>query len=449
MGHTVYVDMIMMVYEIQYTNYTSQLTQLNLYYIFQCTKAAWPHMIKQKYGRIIMVTSAAGLYGNHGQSHYSAVKMGILGFASALYQEGAKYNINVNTIAPIAGSRMTATVMPPDLVKALAPEYVAPLVLYLTHDSTKETGGVYELGAGWISKIRWQRTAGHSFPINSSFTPESVQSNWDKIIDFNNEATYPTSPKDAFTNIMDNLSNTDNADESSPSSGGKDKVDVATAMKHKFEPHTFTYTERDTILYALGIGCGSDLIADSGDMRYVYENSDNFSVFPTFGVVVPSQALAGLISTPGLKFNPMMLLHGEQYLEVKKPLPTSGKLTSTARISNIYDKKSGALVLLDVISNNESGEQVLFNQFSVFIRGLGNFGGSKGPKPIDYSPPLKPPMVVHRERTLENQAVLYRLSGDYNPLHIDPDMAKMGNFNRPILHGYVVVRHNYIQYKHN
>lgn len=150
---------------------------------FQLTKAAWPHMRQQQFGRILMVTSGAGLYGNFGQAHYSAMKMGLVGLANSLALEGAKQNILVNTIAPIAGSRMTETVMTPELVSALKPEYVSPLVLYLSHDSNKETGHIYEVGAGWVARVRYERSAGVFFPLNT-FKMEDVAKHIHEVSDF-------------------------------------------------------------------------------------------------------------------------------------------------------------------------------------------------------------------------------------------------------------------------
>ncbi|KZV80192.1 NAD(P)-binding protein [Exidia glandulosa HHB12029] len=141
---------------------------------FSCTKAAWPIFRKQKFGRIINTSSAAGLYGNMGQTNYSAAKMGLVAFTKTLAREGVKYNIKANAIAPIAASPMTATVMPPDMLKAVGPEFIAPLVLALTHpEGPDSTGRVYELGAGYVTEIRWERTKGALFRTDDTFTPSA------------------------------------------------------------------------------------------------------------------------------------------------------------------------------------------------------------------------------------------------------------------------------------
>jgi len=169
---------------------------------YSVTKAAWAHMREKGYGRIIMTASAAGLYGNFGQTNYSAVKLGLLGFAKALAQEGEKRNILVNTIAPVAGSRMTETVLPPDLVKALKPEYVAPLVAFLCHENSTENGQIFEVGAGWVAKLRWQRTQG--IFLGPSVNPESIAKNWDKVNDWS-QPSYPTTASDSVSLIAEKL----------------------------------------------------------------------------------------------------------------------------------------------------------------------------------------------------------------------------------------------------
>jgi len=177
---------------------------------YKVTKAAWPHFLKQKYGRVVNTSSAAGIYGNFGQANYAAAKLALVGFSNSLALEGKKNNIHVNTIAPVAGSRMTETVMPPELVEALKPDYIAPVVAFLCHESSTETGSLFELGGGWVSKLRWQRTKGHNFSLNPAFTPEQVQANLSKIGDFK-EHEYPTSINSGLGPIMSNLESAKNA----------------------------------------------------------------------------------------------------------------------------------------------------------------------------------------------------------------------------------------------
>jgi (3R)-3-hydroxyacyl-CoA dehydrogenase / 3a,7a,12a-trihydroxy-5b-cholest-24-enoyl-CoA hydratase / enoyl-CoA hydratase 2 len=172
---------------------------------YSVSRAAWNVMREQKFGRIIMTTSAAGIYGNFGQANYSAAKLGIAGLANTLAIEGKSRNIHVNTIAPLAGTRLTATVMPKELVDALKPEYVAPLVAYLCHDSTDVTGGLFEVGAGWISSVRRQRSQGHFFSLSRELTPEDIRNNWHDITQFDTNPSYPTKAGDSIGVIMANL----------------------------------------------------------------------------------------------------------------------------------------------------------------------------------------------------------------------------------------------------
>jgi 3-hydroxyacyl-CoA dehydrogenase/3a,7a,12a-trihydroxy-5b-cholest-24-enoyl-CoA hydratase len=150
---------------------------------YAVTKAAWPILRDQSYGRIVMTTSAAGLYGNFGQANYAAAKLGIAGLGLALAWEGEKRNIKVNVIAPIAGSRMTETVLPKEVCDNLKPEYVAPLVAYLCSEQCQSTGGIYEVGAGVFSRVRWLRAPGATLPLTGPITPENVADNWAKIND--------------------------------------------------------------------------------------------------------------------------------------------------------------------------------------------------------------------------------------------------------------------------
>lgn len=150
---------------------------------YAVTKAAWPHLRDQEWGRVIMTTSAAGLYGNFGQANYSAAKMGIAGLGQTLAIEGEKRNVLVNIIAPIAGSRLTETVLPKEICDQLKPEYVSPLVAYLCSEENKTNGAIYEVGAGIVARVKWFRNQGAAIPLKDGITIEKVAENWEKIND--------------------------------------------------------------------------------------------------------------------------------------------------------------------------------------------------------------------------------------------------------------------------
>jgi acyl dehydratase len=199
----------------------------------------------------------------------------------------------------------------------------------------------------------------------------------------------------------------------------------------KLEPMTFEYSDRDVMLYALGVGAATD------ELQHVFERG--LKVIPTFGVVPAFPALGSLVGVA--KINPVMILHGEQAIEVKKPFPTQGKLTTVGTIKGIYDKGRGALVVVDAETTDEAGEAICVNTFGIFVRGEGGFGGDRGPSGRRNVPPERPPDEVVEMETLPQQAAIYRLSGDRNPLHIDPSFAKMAGFERPILHGLCTFGH--------
>lgn len=164
------------------------------------TQAAWPTLRSKAYGRIVMTTSAAAIYGNFGQANYAAAKLGILGLANALAEEGRSKNILVNTIAPIAASRLTEAVFSAEILERLRPEAVTPLVAWLAHDTCTETKGLFEVGAGYIAKLRWERSVGHNFGTDCNFAPEDVARNWAKITDSVN-AEHPTALSDSLAAI--------------------------------------------------------------------------------------------------------------------------------------------------------------------------------------------------------------------------------------------------------
>jgi acyl dehydratase len=204
------------------------------------------------------------------------------------------------------------------------------------------------------------------------------------------------------------------------------------------------YGPDDVILYHLGIGAGA-AATDAAELEYTFEK--HLKVLPSFAVVAASGMTArakreqggagggmgGLGSVPGLSFNPAMLLHGEQDVEIHRPLPTEAAFTTRGRIAEIYDKGKAALVIVENIASNEDGP-LFTNRMSLFLRGEGGFGGPSGPAAGNPRPDREPDGVVET-KTLPQQALLYRLNGDKNPLHADPEFAAGGGFDRPIIHG--------------
>jgi len=138
--------------------------------------------------------------------------------------------------------------------------------------------------------------------------------------------------------------------------------------------------------------------------------------------------------TAAVEVNPVMVLHGEQAIKVHKKVPVKGKLTTSGKVTGVYDKGKGALITLETVTSEENGDLLFRNHFGVFVRGAGGFGGERGPE-AGNEPPQRAPDKTVSMQTLPIQAAIYRLSGDRNPLHIDPAFAKMAGYDRPILHG--------------
>jgi acyl dehydratase len=208
-------------------------------------------------------------------------------------------------------------------------------------------------------------------------------------------------------------------------------IDPQKARGAKLPEGESSYTKDQVILYHLGVGAGVPA-TDPGELAYTYEK--NLKVLPSFAVIPAFGSMGGIAGVPGMQFNFAMLLHGEQEVILHKPLPPAQKLKTSGHIPEIYDKGKAALVILESTARDELGEKLFTNRFSLFIRGEGGFGGDSGPKAGNVAPERKPDGVVTRT-TLPQQALIYRLSGDKNPLHCDPDFAKMAGFDRPIIHG--------------
>jgi multifunctional beta-oxidation protein len=175
----------------------------------------------------------------------------------------------------------------------------------------------------------------------------------------------------------------------------------------------------------------------------VYENNDNFQVIPSFGVIPPFNAVPPFSFSEILpNFSPMMLLHGEQYLEIKQfPIPTEATLVSYPGLVDVVDKGNAGIVVQKTTTvDKNTGKELFYNESTVFVRGSGGFGGpramkDRGAATAPNKPPQRPADKIVEEKTTDEQAAIYRLSGDRNPLHIDPEFSKIGGFKVPILHG--------------
>ncbi|MBV1897161.1 MAG: MaoC family dehydratase N-terminal domain-containing protein [Rhodobacteraceae bacterium] len=210
-------------------------------------------------------------------------------------------------------------------------------------------------------------------------------------------------------------------------------MDIEALNNLKFEDLEHDYTKRDTMLYALGLGFGDDPM-DEDELTYVYE--ETLQATPSMAVILGYPGF--WVTDPKLGIDWKKVLHGEQWLDIYKPLPVEGKVIGRTRIEKVSDKgegKGAVIYLSRDIIDAASGDTLAKVRMSTFCRGDGGFGGENlaGPKPAQL--PDRAPDHVCDLTTLPRQALIYRLSGDYNPLHADPKVARVGGFDRPILHG--------------
>lgn len=332
--------------------------------------------------------------------------------------------------------------MPEEMVQAFKPDQVAPLVVALSSDKVPQppTGNLYEVGSGWQARTRWQRSGGHGFPVDVKLTPEAVLKVWDYIINFDDgRADHPEDSQDGLKSIINNMQNKRGSEANKQACNVNHEVldNIEKAKQMKSDGTIFEYDDREVILYNLGIG------AKRTDLSFVYESSDSFQALPTFGVV-PYFGVSHPYNVDDVmpNFSPMMLLHGEQYLEIRKyPIPTSAKLVSYPKLVEVLDKGNAAVMVTGTTTKDAAtGVDIFYNESTAFVRGSGGFGGptkgsKRGAATTVYQPPKRHPDAVVEEATTQEQAALYRLSGDRNPLHIDPEFSKMGGFKIPILHG--------------
>jgi acyl dehydratase len=202
------------------------------------------------------------------------------------------------------------------------------------------------------------------------------------------------------------------------------------------EPAEAMWTSKDSLLYALGVGAGAT-DPTGFELEFTTENSDGIQqkALPTMPVVISARnAGPGPTSAIGT-YDPAMLVHGEQAITLHRPLPVEGRAMLEGKVAAMYDKGKAAVVVLEWEAKDDSGAPLWTNRMSAFIRGEGGWGGERGPSGPQNVPPDRDPDQVVSYTTRTDQALLYRLNGDRNPLHSDPKFAARAGFPKPILHG--------------
>ncbi|MFJ9832280.1 MaoC/PaaZ C-terminal domain-containing protein [Streptomyces sp. NPDC101169] len=209
-------------------------------------------------------------------------------------------------------------------------------------------------------------------------------------------------------------------------------IDAAKVLAAEPRSGEIAWTAKDVQLYHLGIGAGIPA-TDPGELRYTLES--RLRVLPSFATVAgggPPGVISGL-STPGVDTDLARVLHGGQSLTLHRPVPVRGAATATSRVAGLYDKGSAAVLVLRTDVADADGP-LWTGEAQIFLRGEGGWGGDRGPSARPARPEGEPDLIVDRP-VAEDQALLYRLSGDWNPLHADPDFAAAAGFERPVLHG--------------
>jgi acyl dehydratase len=210
-------------------------------------------------------------------------------------------------------------------------------------------------------------------------------------------------------------------------------IDPKVALGAELPAQEFAWTPSDVQLYHLGLSAGARW-TDPGELRYLHDTAPQ--VLPTFATVAPTMRVteAPRVSYPGVEIELAKVVHGSQEVVVHRPIPAEGKASSTTRVTEVWDKGSAAVIANETIVTGSDGELLWTARSSIFAKGEGGFGGERGPSTKSELPDRAPDFNVTTP-TLPQQALLYRMCGDRNPLHSDPEFARAAGFPNPILHG--------------
>ncbi|WP_371549816.1 MaoC/PaaZ C-terminal domain-containing protein [Streptomyces sp. NBC_00554] len=215
-------------------------------------------------------------------------------------------------------------------------------------------------------------------------------------------------------------------------------IDAAKAVAAEPRAGEIAWGHKDVQLYHLGVGAGANPdrpspATDPDELRYTLES--RLHVLPSFATVAGagSPGVIGGLSMPGVEVDLARVLHGGQSIRLHRPIPVEGRATTTSRIAAVYDKGKAAILVMRTEVTDTEGP-LWTNDAQIFVRGEGGWGGDRGPS-ARLEPPTGPADKTVDRPVREDQALLYRLSGDWNPLHADPEFAKLAGFDRPILHG--------------
>ncbi|EDK39426.2 hypothetical protein PGUG_03524 [Meyerozyma guilliermondii ATCC 6260] len=404
-----------------------QVQQVHLLGTYNLTRLAWPHFSEKKFGRVINVTSTSGIYGNFGQANYASAKAAIIGLSRTIAIEGARSNIKVNVIAPHAATAMTADIFPEDDLKLWSPDQVAPLMVFLASEDVPVTGELFEVGGGWIGNTRWQRAKG-AVCKDAKVTPEFVRDHFEEVTDFSKGTANPKSTTESSMAILSAVEGDEDEEEEEEEDDDSDDDE---------EDPVYTYGDKEVILYNIALG------ATTKELHYVYENNSDFQVIPTFGHIPTFNSTKSQLSFAKLlkNFNPMLLLHGEHYIKIEQwPVPTEASIKTSFNPLAVTQKGTNTIVVhgsqsIDV----DTGAPVFSNEATYFIRNCKGetktYGERKSFATAQFTAPKSEPDFTQDIKISEDQAALYRLTGDRNPLHIDPEFAKGAKFDKPILHG--------------